>query len=751
MTDNRISRRSFLKLSLGASGLMIGARLTLADEPAGANAGTGTPAAMNPATAMPKNFAANAWVRVDSNNQITLMIDKSEMGQGILTALVMLLAEELEVDVNVVRTQFAPADPVYKNTIIGAQVTGGSTSIPSSWESMRHMGAAARTLFIQAAAKTWQVPVNECRAEHGQVLHAKSDRRANYGELIATAAQEQLPDNIQLKPAEEFHTIGKPVPRLDTPLKVDGSAVFGIDIKREGLVNATIRHPPVFGATFKQFDDSASRSSPGVMDIFAIDSGVVVVADTFWHAKKAADLLRIQWTPPETPLADTEAIRRSWFGLSRKEGRNLRSEGAVEEFLDQEHQKDILTAVYELPYQAHATMEPMNCTVDLQEARCDVWVGTQGQTTSQETVVALTGLDYDQVFIHTTYLGGGFGRRSEVDFVSEAVQVAQKVKRPVKLLWTREEDTQHDFYRPASYHVLSGAVQNGQAMAWSHRIVSPSIMHRIAPSFVPAVLPQWLPQGFKSFASWVTGGVIDMVKDSTVSEGAADLPYAIPNLEVQSVTFDPGVPVGFWRSVGHSANAFVVESFIDELAHRAKADPYQFRRSLLAAHPRRLAVLDLAAEKAGWGKDLPAGRGMGIAVHKAFESYAAQVAEVEVDAKAGIRVRRVVCAVDCGIVVNPDTVTAQIESAIVYGLSAALKGQITLKDGRVVQSNFHDFKVLRIDEMPEVEVHIVSSQASPTGIGEPGLPPIAPAVANAVFAATGKRLRRLPMRQEDLV
>jgi isoquinoline 1-oxidoreductase beta subunit len=739
MDTPTMKRRTFLKLSLGASSLMFGFRLALAEE-----------AADN--TAMPdsglQTFQPNAWVKVDNNNHITLMIDKSEMGQGILTALAMLLAEELEVDMNVVRTEFAPADPVYSNSLIGVQVTGGSTGIPSSWDNLRHMGAAARTLFIQAAARRWQVPVQECLARHGQVQHTASERRSNYGELITAAAQESLPDEIRLKDPEEFRIIGKPVPRLDTPLKVDGSAVFGIDVKLDGLVNATIKHPPVFGAKVDNIDDTASRSAQGVIDIFAIPSGVVVVADTFWHAKKAADLLRITWTRPQATVPDSEALRRSWFGLSREEGSNLRSEGAVEEIL--EENKDTLTAVYELPYQAHATMEPMNCTIDLKPDRCDVWVGTQGQGTSQETVVALTGLDYDQVYIHTTYLGGGFGRRGEVDFVAEAVQIAQRVKRPVKLLWTREEDMQHDFYRPASYHVLSGAVKDGKPAAWTHRLVGSSIMQRIAPDFVPAAMPRWVPRSLKSFASWVTGGVIGMVKDNTLSEGAADLPYAIPNIEVEAVTYDPGVPIGFWRSVGHSSNAFVVESFIDELAHRAQADPYRFRRQLLGDHPRRLGVLDLAAEKAGWGKSLPDGRGMGIAVHKSFNSYAAQVAEVEVDARGGIRVHRVVCAVDCGIVVNPDTVAAQIEGAIVYGLSAALKGAVTLKDGRVQQSNFHNFQVLRMNEMPQVEVYIVPSLEPPTGIGEPGLPVIAPAVANAIFAATGKRLRRLPIRPQDL-
>ncbi|MBD3669180.1 MAG: xanthine dehydrogenase family protein molybdopterin-binding subunit, partial [Gammaproteobacteria bacterium] len=558
---------------------------------------------------------------------------------------------------------------------------------------------------------------------------------------------QELPDKLPLKMPQQSRLIGKPVSRLDAPAKVDGSARFAIDVELEGMVNAAIKHPPIFGAKIKSVDDSKARQAAGVIDVFTIDSGVVVVADTFWHAKKGADQLRIQWTQPES-VPDTEAIRRSWLGLAREDGDGLRDDGDIKDAMDEADHT--LSAVYELPYQAHATMEPMNCTVDLGKDYCDVWVGTQGQGPTIETVVALTDLDYDQVRIHTTYLGGGFGRRGEVDFVAEAVLIAKRIKRPVKLIWTREEDMQHDFYRPASYHVLSGAVKQGQAHAWQHRIVGPSIMQRVAPGFVPAAMPRWLPRGLKSFSAWAAGGVIGMINDATLTEGAEDHPYAIPNVEVDLVTYDPGVPIGFWRSVGHSSNAFVVESFIDELAHQAKADPYEFRRGLLKEHPRHLAVLDLAADKAGWGKSLPAGRGMGIAVHKSFESYAAQVAEVEVDDKGGVKVRRVVCAIDCGIAVNPDTIAAQVEGAIVYGLSAALKGEITLKQGRVEQSNFHDFQVLRLQDMPTVEVHIVPSMESPTGVGEPGLPVIAPAVTNAIFAATGNRLRRLPINARDL-
>lgn len=730
----KLSRRTFLTLSLSASGLYIGSKLLGAK-------GLSYPLLDE------KAFHANAWIRIDHNNNITFMIDKSEMGQGVQTSLAMLLAEELEVDLETVRTEFAPSAPIYANTLFRVQVTGGSTSIESSYDNLRTVAAATRTLFIQAAAKYWQLPAAECYARQAQVFHDAAQKSLYYSDLLSQVTKESPEIELILKPANQHKIIGKSKARLDIPSKIDGSALFGIDIVLDGMLTATIKHPPVMNSELLNFDDSAARSIRGVKDIFAISSGVVVVADGYWPAKKAADLLRIEWSEGN-PQINSASIQRSWFGHSKGDADSVESRGDAEGILDATNNK--LTAVYELPYQAHATMEPMNCTVHLQQERCDVWVGTQGQGPSHEVVVRLTGLAHEQVHIHTTYLGGGFGRRGEVDFVVEAVQIAQHVKAPVKLIWSREEDMQHDFYRPASYHVVSGSLQDNDLQAWKHRIVGPSIMQRVAPGFVPAAMPQWLPTGLKSFAAWIAGGVVSMINDPTLIEGAKELPYKTDNLEVELSHYDPGIPVGFWRSVGHSSNAFVVESFIDELAHQAQQDPYLFRQQLLHDHPRHLGVLNLAAEKAGWGSELPPGEGRGIAVHHSFNSYVAQVAEVRVIDNGRLSVNRVVCAIDCGMVINPDTVIAQVEGAIAFGLTAAIKSAISIKDGRIEQSNFHDFPLLRIDEMPSVEVYLIDSKQPPTGVGEPAVPVIAAAVANAIFAASNKRIRKLPIRTEDL-
>ncbi|MDH5182582.1 MAG: xanthine dehydrogenase family protein molybdopterin-binding subunit [Gammaproteobacteria bacterium] len=728
-----LSRRSFLTLSLSATGLYIGAKLLGANE--------------SYPNFSQETFQANAWIRVDPHNNVTFIIDKSEMGQGIQTSLAMLLAEELEVDLESVRTEFAPAAPIYANTLFRVQVTGGSTSIESSYDNLRTVAAATRMLFIQAAAKQWQLPVTECYANQARVFHAASNQSVNYGDLLALAAEESLDTQVVLKTADEYKILGTPKARLDIPAKVDGSAIFGIDITLDNMLNATIKHPPVFGSELLSFDDSAARSIKGVKDIFAIPSGVVVVADTFWHAKKAADLLRIQWTEGNSDI-NSASIQRSWFGHSQGDASSVESRGNAEDILDESSNQ--LTAIYELPYQAHATMEPMNCTVHLQQERCDVWVGTQAQGPNHEAVVKLTGLEHEQVHIHTTYLGGGFGRRGEVDFVVEAVQIAQHFDVPVKLIWSRDEDMQHDYYRPASYHVISAALQTDSLQAWRHRIIGPSIMQRVAPGFVPAAMPQWLPTGLKSFAAWVTGGVVSLINDPTLIEGAKELAYKTDNLEIELSHYDPGIPIGFWRSVGHSSNAFVVESFIDELAHQAEKDPYEFRLQLLENKPRHLGVLNLAAEKSGWGSELPPGEGRGIAVHHSFNCYVAQVAEVRVLDNGRLSVNRVVCAIDCGAVINPDTVVAQVEGAIAFGLTAAIKSAITIKDGKVEQSNFHDFHLLRIDEMPSVEVYLIDSPEPPTGVGEPAVPVIAPAVSNAIFAASNRRIRKLPIRPEDL-
>jgi isoquinoline 1-oxidoreductase beta subunit len=497
--------------------------------------------------------------------------------------------------------------------------------------------------------------------------------------------------------------------------------VFGFDVKRPGMLTAVVARSPVIGARVANYKDNDARGVAGVRKVVRIDSGVAVVADDFWSAQRGRALLNIQWVEGSNANLDSAQIRARLTAAAKKPGAVARAVGNVDKALAEAGKR--VDAIYEVPYLAHACMEPMSCTVELTPDGCDIWVPTQAQTRCQQTGAEITGLAPEKVRVHTTFLGGGFGRRSEQDFVAEAVQIAVAAGKPVKLLWTREEDMRHDYYRPATYNVLSAALdKKGQPLAWQHKIVGPSIMSRVFPNAVK-------------------DGI-----DNTSVEGAANLPYAFPNLSVRYVLEDPGVPVGFWRSVGSSQNAFITECFLDELAAAAGKDPYQFRRALLADHPRHLGVLDLAAGKAGWGKPLPRGRRRGIAVAESFGSYCAQVAEVSVARDGAVRVHRVVCAIDCGIVVNPDTVVAQMESGIVYGLSAALKGEITISNGRVAQTNFNDYPVLRIDEMPAVEVHIVPSAEPPGGVGEPGTPPIAPAVANAVFAATGKPVRRLPIR-----
>ena len=704
-----IGRRSFLKISAAAGGgLLIGFSL-----PARASQIGTDPAAAE--------FAPNAWIRVSPDNVVTLMVASSEMGQGVMTAIPMLAADEMDADWSRVRIETAPAAREYFNPLIGQQLTGGSTAVRAFWMPVRQAGATARAMLLEAAAATWGVPAAQCRADNGTVVHRASGRQLSYGALADKAAVLPVPKSVVLKEPSEFRLIGTPVSRVDTPAKVAGKAVFGQDVRLPGMLTALVLRCPVFGGRLAGFDAAAARAIPGVRAVFAIESGVAVVADGFWSAKTGRDALRARWDEGANAALSSAVIERRFEEAARRPGavaRNVGNAGAAEASSTRR-----LNAIYEVPFLAHACMEPMNCTADVRLDRCDVWVPTQAQTGAQRTAAAITGLPEGQVMIHTTFLGGGFGRRSEQDFVSEAVQISKTVRAPVKLLWTREDDMQHDFYRPATYNLLSAGIGGrGALLSWRHHIVGPSIFARVFP---------------KSIKNGI---------DPTSVEGAANLPYAVPNIHVTYVLDDPGVPVGFWRSVGSSQNTFVTECFLDEVAHATGKDPYQMRRALLKKHPRHLAVLDLAARQADWGRPLPPGRHHGIAVAGSFGSYVAEVAEVSISAHGGVRVHRVVCAVDCGMVVNPDTVKAQMESGIVYGLSAALADEITIKDGRVQQSNFDDYPVLRMDSMPEIEVHIVRSAEPPGGIGEPGTPPIAPAVANAVFAATGRPIRRLPIR-----
>ncbi|MFZ5624408.1 MAG: molybdopterin cofactor-binding domain-containing protein [Gemmatimonadota bacterium] len=721
------TRRDFLK-----AGAAAGAGLTIAITLPGCNR---TPS--QPATDAP--FAPNAWLRIRPDGSVTIVVDRSEMGQGVTTALPMLVAEELDADWSMVRFERAPAGAAYANAMMrGMQGTGGSTSVRNAWVPLREAGARARLMLIAAAARQWNVDPATCRTSQGVVHHDATDRRATYGELADLAGQLPVPEKVTLRDPREFRLIGKAVPRLDSPAIVTGEPVFAIDVAVPGMLTAVVARCPVFGGKLKSFDPAPALAVPGVRHVVAISSGVAVVADGFWAAKKGRDALVVMWD--EGPLATLSSaeITERFKTLAAGEAPVVRSDGDVDAALARAPRT--LEAIYELPYLAHATMEPMTCAADVKPDSCTVWAPTQIQWAprmlgggAHGLAARLSGLPRDRVTVHTTQLGGGFGRRAEMDFVAEAVETSKAVGAPVKVIWTREDDIRHDFYRPASYHVMRGAVNEaGAAVAWKHRIVVPSILAR----FMPGWLPEWLANRM---------GLLEHGVDPTSIEGAVGTPYAVPALEVSCARADVGVPVGFWRSVGNTHTAFACESFVDELAHLAGADPYYFRRELLKGSPRHLGVLDLAAEKAGWGTPLPPGRARGIAVHESFGTWVAQVAEVSLNPDGTPRVHRVVSAVDCGIVINPDTVRAQIEGAMVYGLTAALFGEVAIENGRARPSNFHDYPMLRMNQMPAVETYLVSSTADPGGVGEPGTPPIAPAVANALFALTGVRVRRLPI------
>ncbi|HWE38179.1 MAG TPA: xanthine dehydrogenase family protein molybdopterin-binding subunit, partial [Isosphaeraceae bacterium] len=617
----------------------------------------------------------------------------------------------------------------YNHTLYGAQITGGSTSTWTEWDRLRKAGASARAMLVAAASEAWGVAPSSCAASDGHVVHQASGRRLAYGSLVGRASRLSPPKDVVLKDPRDFKLIGKSTKRLDTPSKVDGTAVFGLDVTLPGMLVALVARPPVFGGKAKAIDDAAARAVPGVRHVVAIDRGVAVVADGFWAAKKGREALRVTWDDGPLAALDTRTQGEEYADLSRKPGAVARKEGDPSSAMARAAKT--LEAVYELPYLAHAPMEPLNCVADVRPDGCDVWTGTQGQTFDHFGAVEITGLKPEQVKIHTTLLGGGFGRRAVIDghFVREAVQVSKAVKAPVKVIWTREDDIRGGYYRPRAHHTIAGALDvDGKPVAWQHGIVCQSF----------AV-------GTPYEKLMIKHGV-----DETAVEGAADLPYRIPNLAVTWQIAPAGVPVIWLRSVGHTHTAFVVESFVDELAHAAGKDPFEFRRALLAENSRHRRVLELAAEKAGWGNRLPEGHGRGIAVHESFGSFVAHVAEVSVSPGGNVRVHRVVCAIDCGPVVNPDSIAAQMESCVAFGLTAAFYGEITFEDGRVKQRNFHDYPILRMNEMPAVEVHIVKTTDKMGGVGEPGVPPVAPAVANAIFAATGRRPRRLPIRPDDL-
>jgi isoquinoline 1-oxidoreductase beta subunit len=705
-----LSRRDFLR-----AGAAAGAGLTLAVTLPSC-AGEPEPPAGPP-------FAPNAWVRVAPDGSVTLVVARSEMGQGVYTALPMLLAEELDVPWTSVRVEQAGAAKEYYHPQFGAMATGGSTSVASSWIPLREAGARARAMLVSAAAAEWAVDRSECRTENGMVSHPATKRRLKYGELVARASALPVPEKVTLKDPKEFKLIGTSAPRRDLSDKVQGKAVFGVDVRAPGLLVGVVARSPVFGGSPSSFDEAAALAIPGVKKVVRISSGIAVLADGYWAASKGREVLKVSWSDGPAVRLSSDGMRNEMAALARRPGHLARKEGTGR--LDRGTR---VSAAYDAPYLAHACMEPMNATAHVEANRCTVWAPTQYQCGPslgggvQDVAARITGLDPSKVTVHTTFLGGGFGRRVMQDFVVDAVEASKAAGVPVQVMFSREDDIQHDFYRPPTYARFAASLgADGLPSGLTVRVVCPSIM---ASAF---------------------GAPKTQFDDSTV-EAIANLPYEIPNLSVEAVQPDWEVPLGFWRSVGSSQNGFLIESFIDELAVAAGRDPVEYRTAMLGAKPRHLGVLALAAEKAGWGTQLPEGRARGIAVVESFSSYVAEVAEVSLNPDRSVRVHRVVAAVDCGAVVNPDIVAAQVESAIVYGLTAALHGEITIDRGRVAQSNFHDYPLLRMREMPVVEVHIVPSTAAPTGIGEPGTPPIAPAVANAVFTLTGKRLRSLPMR-----
>lgn len=706
-----LSRRDFLR-----AGAVAGAGLTLAISLPGC--------APREAAQVTTPFQPNAWLRISTDDTVTLVVDRSEMGQGVMTALPALLAEELDVSWERVRVEPAGAGAEYYNPMFASQATGGSTSVAAAWKPLREAGAKARAMLVSAAAEVWNVDRAECRTEPGVVVHGRSRRRLRYGELAERAARLPVPDQVPLKEPGDFRYIGTAVPRLDLPDKVTGKARFGLDVEVPGMLVAVVARSPVFGGKAKGWDEAAALQVPGVRKIVHLSSGIAVLADGYWAARKGRDALTVVWDRSPGDGWSTDAMRTEMASLARRPGLVARTAGSGALVRGDR----TVSASYEAPYLAHACMEPMNATAHVEADRCTVWAPTQYQAGPAlgggvlETAARITGLDPSRVTVHTTYLGGGFGRRVMQDFVIEAVEASKLAGVPVKVIWTREDDIQHDFYRPPTrVDCAASLAADGTPSGLTARVVCPSLASALF-------------------------GAPRTALDTDAVEGLRNLPYAIPNLRIDAVHPGWPVPIGFWRSVGSSQNGFVLESFMDELAWAAGKDPVAFREALLGQAPRHLGVLRVAAEKAGWGTPLPEGKARGVAVVESFNSYVAEVAEVSLRPDRTVKVERVVAAVDCGTVVNPDIVRAQVESAIVYGLTAALHGEITVDQGRVVQSNFHDYPLLRMPEMPVVEVHLVPSREVPTGIGEPGTPPIAPAVCNAIYALTRQRIRRLPIR-----
>lgn len=715
MSDTLYSRRSFLKTgSTATGGLLISFFI---------------PAAAKKLGELPTGntmFAPNAFLNILPNNTVKIILSHVEMGQGVWTTLPMLMAEELDCDWDKVTVEHAPPGQPFVHTVYGIQITGGSTSTWSEFERYRNAGATARALLVAAAAQKLNVDAASCKTEKGFVI--AGDKRISYGDLAEAASKLPPPANVQLKDKKDWQYLGKPTKRLDAKAKTNGQATFGLDVYFPEMLTAVVAHSPVFGGTVKSFDATAAKAIKGVRDVVKIPTGVAVIADHFWAAKKGRDVLKVEWNNGTNESFSTASQFDSYKKLATTKGTSAGKAGNVETALP--NAKKQLNATYEFPYLAHAPMEPLNCTVKISGDNCEIWTGTQLPMADQAVAAKILGFKPDQVKLNIQFLGGGFGRRATPtsDFVAEAVQVAKASGKFIKLVWSREDDIRGGYYRPAFLHQVNiGIGDDGMPAAWKHSIVGQSIF-------------QGTP-----FEAWIKDGV-----DGTSVEGVNDSPYlaSIPNYTIELHSPKAPVTVLWWRSVGHTHTAFVMETLIDELAHSAGKDPVEYRRSILKSK-RHLDVLNLVAEKSGWGTPLPAGRYRGIAVHESFASYVAQVAEISIE-QGHLKVHRVVCAIDCGLAVNPEGVRAQMESGIIFGLTAVLYGEILLEKGRVKQRNFHDYKILRMNETPVMEVYIADSNEKMGGAGEPGVPPLAPAIANAIFAATGKRVRKLPLTAADL-
>jgi len=703
MYKYKLKRRSFIKSStLAATGLIIGF--------------TYDPQKSLAAKTRIKNDLG-LWIRISSDDTITLIVPSSEMGQGVNTSLPMIIAEELDANWESIRTETAPANSDYKNPEgFGPQITGGSNSVKGFWDLLQETGAAAREMLISAAAQRWNVPIEECDTKLGDVIHKNTNKKISYGKLAVAASKIDVPSRPTIKSKEKYSLVGKSIQRIDVPEKVTGAAKFGIDIRLSEMLFATVRQSPIFGGEILSLDEVAAKAIRGVKAVVPVPNGIAVVADNTWRAKKGMDALNPQFTGGETTKLSSQNIHNKLITALDEEGK---AKIDTEKSLDLE---------YEVPFLAHSTLEPMNCTASVKGSSCEVWVPTQNQGMSMDVTKEITGLNDEQIKINTTLLGGGFGRRSETDFVTQAVTISKSLSKPVQVTWMREEDMQHDFYRPACISRFQiGLSKEGLPIQWENQLAGPSILKR----FVAAM-------------GWF--GV-----DPTSTEGANELPYTIPDFNFDYSLVDTGVPVGFWRSVGSSYNAFFTECAIDEAAILANQDPYEYRLKLLKDQPRYLKVLEKVAKNANWGEPLPKNHGLGLAIHKSFGSIVSTVIKVSSNASGIIKLEKAWIVIDCGKVVNPDIVKAQMEGGFIFGLSAALGEEITLKDGRVEQSNFHDYSILRLKGSPKISVEIIESGSEIGGVGEPAVPLAAPALTNAIFSASGERIRSLPLSKHGIM